>query len=72
MKLLSHILVGLVWCYRATLGPLLGGHCRFTPTCSQYMIDAIRQYGPFRGTWRGLKRLARCHPLHRGDHFDPA
>jgi putative membrane protein insertion efficiency factor len=58
--------------YRATLGSLLGGHCRFHPTCSQYMIDAVKLHGPIAGSWRGVKRLCRCHPLHRGDYFDPA
>ena len=61
--MLARLLIGLVLLYRATLGPFLGGHCRFHPSCSQYMIEAIQKYGPWRGTYRGLKRLARCHPL---------
>lgn len=61
----------VVWTYRITLGWLLGGHCRFMPSCSQYMLDATRKYGPIRGGWMGLKRIARCHPLCRGGH-DPA
>jgi len=56
----------LVGCYRVTLGPLMGGHCRYHPTCSQYMLDAVRKYGAIRGGWRGLKRIARCHPWARG------
>ncbi len=60
--LLSCFLICLVHVYRTTLGKLLGGQCRFHPSCSQYMIDAINLYGPIRGPWRGLKRLARCHP----------
>jgi putative membrane protein insertion efficiency factor len=67
----AHGLVVLVLLYRATAGLLLGGHCRFHPTCSQYMLDAVRQYGPWRGAWRGLRRLARCHPFG-GCGFDPA
>lgn len=63
---LGMILIGLVWVYRFTLGPVLGGHCRFQPTCSQYMIDAVHKYGPFRGGWRGVKRIARCHPWSHG------
>jgi|GEM_PF-248864 len=55
-------IIALVWLYRVTLGPFLGGHCRFHPTCSQYMLDAVASYGPFVGGWRGLKRIARCHP----------
>ncbi len=61
----------IVWTYRLTLGWLLGGHCRFMPSCSQYMLDATRKHGPIRGTWMGLRRIARCHPFTRGGH-DPA
>jgi hypothetical protein len=60
------LIVGLVRVYRVTLGLLLGGQCRFHPTCSQYMIDAVHKYGPWRGAWRGIKRIARCHPFHAG------
>ena len=59
------ILAG-VWLYRATLGPVMGGQCRYHPTCSQYMIDAVRKYGAICGGWRGLKRIGRCHPFARG------
>jgi len=48
--------------YQVTLAPLLGGHCRFTPTCSAYAAEAIRSHGATRGLWLALKRLARCHP----------
>ncbi len=69
--MLGRVLIALVWLYRGTLGPFLGGHCRFQPTCSQYMIDAITRHGPVRGTWRGLKRIGRCHPFG-GSGYDPA
>jgi uncharacterized protein len=69
--MLSRLLIILVWAYRGTLSPLLGGHCRFEPTCSQYMLDAVNKYGPWRGAWRGLKRILRCHPWG-GSGFDPA
>ena len=62
----GQLLIALVWLYRITLGTVLGGHCRFHPTCSQYMIDAIHKYGPVRGTWRGIQRIARCHPWSQG------
>jgi len=70
-RFISAILIGLVWTYRGTVGLLLGGQCRYWPTCSQYMIDAIHKHGPLRGTWRGLKRIGRCHPLG-GSGYDPA
>ena len=70
-QILVQTLIFLVLAYRATLGTFMGGHCRFMPTCSQYMIDAVQKYGPLRGTWRGLKRIARCHPLG-GSGYDPA
>jgi hypothetical protein len=63
--------IGFVWCYRCTLGPLLGGQCRFHPTCSQYMIDAVNKHGAVRGSWRGVKRICRCHPFSKGG-IDPA
>ncbi len=65
------IVIFFVLVYRATFGRLLGGRCRFEPSCSQYMIDAVRKYGPIRGVWRGSKRIARCHPLGGGG-YDPA
>jgi uncharacterized protein len=68
---ISRLLIAGVCLYRATLGPLLGGQCRFHPTCSQYAIDAIHKHGPWRGAWKTLRRLARCHPLG-GSGYDPA
>ncbi len=68
---MSKVIVALVWVYRVTLGPIMGGHCRFDPSCSQYMIDAVQKHGPLRGAWRGIKRIGRCHPWG-GSGFDPA
>lgn len=65
------IVIFFVVFYRATLGRLLGGQCRFEPSCSQYMIDAVKKYGAVRGAWRGTKRICRCHPLG-GRGYDPA
>jgi uncharacterized protein len=69
--MLSKLIVALVWVYRATLGPIMGGHCRFDPSCSQYMIDSVHKHGPLRGAWRGIKRIGRCHPWG-GSGYDPA
>ena len=56
--------------YQWTISPLLGPRCRFEPSCSRYMIDAVHKYGCVRGVLKGLARIGRCHPLHRGG-FDP-
>jgi putative membrane protein insertion efficiency factor len=56
--------------YQVTLGLLLGGQCRFTPTCSSYALDAYRLHGPLRGSWLTLRRILRCHPFG-GHGFDP-
>lgn len=60
----------LVRAYQLLLSPMLGASCRYTPTCSQYAIDAIRKYGPFKGGWLAIKRIARCHPWGGHGH-DP-
>ncbi len=66
----SAILIGLVRLYQVTLSRFLGGQCRYQPTCSEYMIGAVRKHGPLRGGWRGLKRIGRCHPWGGGG-WDP-
>lgn len=60
----------LVWVYKYTISPLLPNACRYSPTCSDYMLEALSEWGPWKGTWLGLKRISRCHPW--GDHgYDP-
>lgn len=60
----------IVYFYRFAISPLTPASCRHTPTCSAYMVEAIKIYGPFKGTWLGLKRLSKCHPW--GTHgYDP-
>ncbi len=56
--------------YQLFISPLLPSSCRYSPTCSQYGIEAIRKYGPFKGGWLTLKRIARCHPWGGHGH-DP-
>ena len=67
---LSRGLIGVVRAYQVTLSPLLGANCRYQPTCSHYMIGAIEVWGPWRGSWLGLRRIGRCHPW-AGHGYDP-
>ena len=64
------LLVLFVRIYQYTLRPLLGAHCRFYPSCSEYACDAIERHGAARGSWIALRRLSRCHPYHPGG-YDP-
>ncbi|MBP0969426.1 MAG: membrane protein insertion efficiency factor YidD [Oscillospiraceae bacterium] len=68
--MLSRILIGTVKIYQRFLSPLIGKNCRFIPTCSEYMIEAIRIHGPLKGTWLGIRRIARCNPFG-GWGYDP-
>jgi putative membrane protein insertion efficiency factor len=63
--------IGLVRLYQMTLSPLLGPTCRFHPSCSHYMIEAVQKYGVIAGGWKGIKRIARCHPFHPGGYDPP-
>jgi len=56
--------------YQLFLSPLLPPSCRFTPSCSQYALEAVTRHGALRGSWLAARRLARCHPFHPGG-FDP-
>ncbi|MBP8795171.1 MAG: membrane protein insertion efficiency factor YidD [Brachymonas sp.] len=64
------VLIALVRTYQYAISPLTGRRCRFFPTCSEYTIDALRQYGAWKGGWLGVKRIFRCHPWHPGG-YDP-
>jgi len=66
----SWLLIAAVRCYQLGISPIIGPRCRFQPTCSQYFIEAVQKYGAFRGSWKGLCRIGRCHPW--GDSgYDP-
>jgi putative membrane protein insertion efficiency factor len=66
----SQLLILPVRFYQLAISPLLGSNCRHAPSCSQYTIEAIREWGPLKGGWMGAKRISRCHPW--GTHgYDP-
>jgi putative membrane protein insertion efficiency factor len=68
--MLAKLLIFLIRLYQMTISPFFGLCCRFYPSCSAYMIEALKTHGPFKGSWLGIKRLCRCHPWHPGGH-DP-
>ena len=69
-RLASQVLILLVRAYQVVLSPVMGGACRFEPSCSNYMIGALKVHGPVKGFLLGLWRILRCHPF--GAHgYDP-
>lgn len=64
------VVIATLGFYKRFLSPLLPSACRYRPTCSEYMIEAVDKYGVRRGLWMGTLRLLRCHPFHEGG-FDP-
>ena len=68
--ILAFPILVLVWIYQNMISPFTGPSCRYTPTCSQYMNEAIKEWGPFKGIWLGIKRIGSCHPWG-GHGFDP-
>ena len=74
MKIFSKILIKLIYLYQLILSPLLGNNCRYLPTCSQYFIDSLKEYGFLKGCVMGSKRIFSCHPIKMlggGSGFDP-
>ncbi len=68
--MLKKIFILPIRIYQVTLSPLLGTNCRHHPSCSQYTIEAIQEWGVIKGIWLGMKRISRCHPW--GTHgYDP-
>ena len=64
------IVIRTLQVYKFLVSPLLPSACRFLPTCSDYMHEAVERHGARKGIWMGLRRLARCHPFHSGG-YDP-
>ena len=69
-RILTLPLIGLVRFYQVCISPLKPATCRFTPTCSQYALQALQKYGPIKGCWLAIKRIAKCHPWG-GRGYDP-
>lgn len=69
-KFLSKIFLMLIYFYKYAISPLFPPACRYTPTCSEYAVEAIKKYGPFKGLWLAFKRISRCHPWG-GHGYDP-
>ena len=67
---MGRIMVALIRGYQLLLSPWWGRQCRFTPSCSNYALEAIERHGAARGTWLAVRRVLRCHPWHPGG-FDP-
>ncbi|MGE5483635.1 MAG: membrane protein insertion efficiency factor YidD [Ignavibacteriales bacterium] len=70
MTLAARAVVAVISLYQKALSPYIGRTCRYYPTCSEYMSEAVRKYGAAKGIALGLRRLARCHPFGRGG-YDP-
>ena len=67
---LSKLLILLIKLYQITLSPFIGGACRYTPTCSNYGLEALEKYGAFKGGWLTVKRVLSCNPWG-GSGYDP-
>ncbi len=69
-NIIQRSLIFMVRVYQLAISPYIGAHCRYTPTCSAYFIEAVEKYGALKGGWMGIRRILRCHPGHPGG-YDP-
>ena len=69
-SLLKRLMLAPIWFYQHCISPYTPASCRFTPTCSEYMRQAIIKHGPLKGLWLGIRRILRCHPWG-GSGYDP-
>jgi putative membrane protein insertion efficiency factor len=67
---MKSLFIGMIKFYSVLISPFFAQSCRYTPTCSTYMIEAVEVHGVFKGFWMGIRRIFRCHPFHEGGH-DP-
>ncbi len=71
---MKHLFILIIKFYKLIISPYLGNNCRYLPTCSEYFIDSLKEYGAIKGSIKGLKRISSCHPikfLGGGNGFDP-
>ena len=68
---MKKIFLSLIRFYQKYISPNTPPRCRYYPTCSAYAYEAIAKYGALKGGWLALKRLCRCHPFSKHDHYDP-
>ena len=68
--MLNKIFIAMIRFYQVCISPMLGPHCRFSPSCSQYALEAIQAHGALKGLYLAIKRISKCHPFHTGGH-DP-
>ena len=68
---MQQIMLFLIRFYQKYISPAFPPRCRYSPTCSQYALEAITKYGALKGGWLALKRFCRCNPFSKRDHFDP-
>ena len=74
MNILTIILIKLIKGYKYLISPLIGDSCRYLPTCSEYFIESLNEYGLIKGFFKGTKRVLSCHPikfLGGGEGFEP-
>ena len=70
MNVLTHIIIKFIKGYKFLISPLFGHSCRYLPTCSEYSIEALKQFGLIKGAFMSIKRILSCHPWGKGG-FDP-
>ena len=69
-KIITYFLISIIRIYQLFISPILGQNCRYLPSCSEYSIESIKQFGFFRGIFLSLRRISKCHPW--GNHgYDP-
>lgn len=69
-SVMTRAITALIRFYQVAVSPLFPKSCRFSPTCSEYTVQAVQRFGVIRGLWLGMRRIVKCHPFHPGG-YDP-